>query len=42
MNPIIRIYQKTVGNTFIELSKLLKPGGIVFFGRLTNRIFQGE
>lgn len=40
MNPIIKLYQKKVGNAFIELSKYIKPGGIVFLGDSITEFFR--
>lgn len=40
MNPIIKLYQRKVGNTFIELSKCARPGGIVFLGDSITEFFR--
>lgn len=40
MNPIIKLYQKKVGDAFIELGKYIKPGGVVFLGDSITEFFR--
>jgi lysophospholipase L1-like esterase len=40
MNPIVKIYQKRVGDAFAELSEYAKPGGIVFLGDSITEFFR--
>jgi lysophospholipase L1-like esterase len=42
MNPIIKLYQKKIGDAFAELSKYARPGGIVFLGDSITEFFRAN